>query len=118
MTEYRIVELHRRFHIEQRINGKEWHDVRFENVPRYFETLADARSWVATIKKGVVYHDAEDAQNLAQDERKAEMGNVIWDEWEEALARNIVRLLMARGTVNGITIHNVSIDDEHIRIFT
>jgi hypothetical protein len=71
MTEYRIVELHRRFHIEQK-TGKEWHDVRFENVPRFFNSLADARSWVATIKKGVVYHDAEDAPNLAQDERKAE----------------------------------------------
>ena len=60
MTEYRIVELHRRFHIEQK-TGKEWHDVRFENVPRFFDSLADARSWVATIKRGVVYHDAEDA---------------------------------------------------------
>jgi hypothetical protein len=58
MTEYRIVELHRRFHIEQK-TGKEWHDVRFENVPRFFDSLADARSWVATIKRGVVYHDAE-----------------------------------------------------------
>lgn len=62
MSEYRIVELHRRFHIEQRINGKGWNDVVFQNVPRYFETLADARSWVATIKRGVVYHDAEDAE--------------------------------------------------------
>ena len=58
MTEYRIVELHRRFHIEQK-TGKEWHDVRFENVPRFFDSLADARSWGATIKRGVVYHDAE-----------------------------------------------------------
>jgi hypothetical protein len=70
MTEYRIVELHRRFHIEQK-TGKEWHDVRFENVPRYFDSLADARSWVATIKRGVVYHDAE-APPLTEDDMKWE----------------------------------------------
>jgi hypothetical protein len=164
-TEYRIVELHRMFSIEVK-KGKEWGDLNLYGVPRFFDSLADARSWVTTIKRGVVYHDAEepsevkseqdmvvrigengicpitgkhcddetcatesecnvsgrdvikDAPNLAQDERKAEKGNVIWDEWEEALARNIVRLLMARGTVNGITIHNVSIDDEYIRITT
>jgi hypothetical protein len=62
MTEYRIVELHRRFHIEERIVGMAWIDTgRLPNVPRFFDSLADARSWVATIKKGVVYHDAEDA---------------------------------------------------------
>jgi hypothetical protein len=71
MSEYRIGEMHRRFHIEQK-TGKEWHDVRFENVPRFFDSLADARSWVATIKRGVVYHDAEDAPNLPVDERKVE----------------------------------------------
>jgi hypothetical protein len=125
MTEYRIVEHNRRFHIQELIkkgpfnSSESWLDLPdIPHVPRYFDSLANARSWVATMKRGVVYHDAEDAPNLAQDERKAESGNVIWDEWEEALARNIVRLLMARGTVNGITIHNVSIDDEHIRIYT
>ena len=117
MTEYRIAEHNRRFYIEY-LDDKFWRINDEKNVPKFFDSLADARSWVATIKRGVVYHDAEDAPNLAQDERKAEKGNVIWDEWEEALARNIVRLLMARGTVNGITIHNVSIDDKHIRIYT
>jgi hypothetical protein len=117
MTEYRIAEHNRRFYIEY-LDDKFWRINDEKNVPKFFDSLADARSWVATIKRGVVYHDAEDAPNLAQDERKAEKGNVIWDEWEEALARNIVRLLLARGTVNGITIHNVSIDDEYIRITT
>jgi hypothetical protein len=73
MTEYRIVELHRRFHIEERINGKEWHDVRFENVPRYFDSLADARSWVATIKRGVVYHDARMPQIWRRTNAKRKM---------------------------------------------
>jgi hypothetical protein len=61
MTEYRIVELHRRFHIEQRHNGRGWDAVALPHVPRFFDSLDDARSWVATIKRGVVYHDAEDA---------------------------------------------------------
>jgi hypothetical protein len=71
MTEYRIVELNRMFSIEVK-KGKEWGDLNLYGVPRFFDSLADARSWVATIKRGVVYHDAEDAPNLAQDERKAE----------------------------------------------
>jgi hypothetical protein len=65
MTEYRIVEEHRRFSIQVSINGHDWrglHDI--PHVPRFFDSLADARSWVATIKRGVVYHDAEDAPNL------------------------------------------------------
>jgi hypothetical protein len=72
-TEYRIAEEHNRFRI-QYSNGMIWHDLNLPHVPRFFDSLADARSWVATIKKGVVYHDAEDAPNLAQDERKAEGG--------------------------------------------
>jgi hypothetical protein len=88
MTEYRIAEEHNRFRI-QYSNGMVWHDLNQLNVPRFFDSLADARSWVATIKRGVVYHDAEEvpiwpyptiapvlkdeeATNLAQDERKAE----------------------------------------------
>jgi hypothetical protein len=59
-TEYRIAEEHNRFRI-QYSNGMVWHDLNQAHVPRFFETLADARSWVATIKRGVVYHDAEDA---------------------------------------------------------
>jgi len=59
MTEYRIVELNRMFSIEVK-KGKEWGDLNLYGVPRYFDSLADARSWVATIKRGVVYHDAED----------------------------------------------------------
>ena len=61
MTEYRIAEEHKRFYIEVRHDGKEWHDLKIPNVPRFFDSLADARSWVATIKRGVVYHHAEDA---------------------------------------------------------
>jgi hypothetical protein len=62
MSEYRIAEEHRRFWIEVKSN-KAWVSLNQTGVPRYFETLADARSWVATIKRGVVYHDAEDAPN-------------------------------------------------------
>ena len=94
MTEYRIGERDRRFWIEVKSN-KVWVSLNQTGVPRYFDSLADARSWVLTIKRGVVYHDAEeqkehlcefnralngdclicgsnDAPNLAQDERKAE----------------------------------------------
>jgi hypothetical protein len=80
MTEYRIAEEHNRFWI-QYSNGMVWHDLSLPRVPRFFDSLADARSWVATIKRGVVYHDveaprvyndAEDAPNLPVDERKAE----------------------------------------------
>jgi hypothetical protein len=63
MTEYRIVELHRRFHIEKLAKGNSWDSwiaLNEPHVPRFFDSLADARSWVATIKKGVVYHDTED----------------------------------------------------------
>jgi hypothetical protein len=70
MTEYRIAEIHRRFHIEYR-DDKVWKVYDEVRVPRFFDTLANARSWVATIKRGVVYHDAEDAPNLPVDERKA-----------------------------------------------
>jgi hypothetical protein len=60
MTEYRIAEQYRQFTIQVRHDGKEWRDLSaIPNVPRFFDSLADARSWVATIKKGVVYHDAE-----------------------------------------------------------
>jgi hypothetical protein len=89
MIEYRIVEDTRRFWIESSINGKTWLTYIAPHVPRFFDTLQDARSWVATIKRGVVYHDAEepitesydelvdrlikpDAPNLARDERKVE----------------------------------------------
>jgi hypothetical protein len=97
MSEYRIGERDRRFWIEVKSN-KAWVSLNQSGVPRYFDSLADARSWVATIKRGVVYHDAEapplsesnlqwecardfrifrnhdaeDAPNLAHDERKAE----------------------------------------------
>jgi hypothetical protein len=91
MTEYRIAELHRRFHIEQK-TGKEWHDVRFENVPRYFDSLDDARSWVATIKRGVVYHDAEDAPKSLHS---------VWDEMDDdMLSANV-----PTGEVVGLLTH-------------
>jgi hypothetical protein len=75
MSEYRIAEEHNRFRIEKLAKGNSWDSwiaLNEPHVPRFFDSLADARSWVATIKRGVVYHDAEDAPNLAQDERKVE----------------------------------------------
>ena len=118
MTEHRIAEYNRKFWIERRISGA-WiiRDER-DGVPKYFDSLADARSWVATIKRGVVYHDAEDAPNLAQDERKAESGVKVSDEWEQAITSHISTLLRERGLVNGIEIHSVTVDDKHIRIST
>ena len=116
-TEYRIVELHRMFSIEVK-KGKEWGDLNLYGVPRFFKSLADARLWVATIKKGVVYHDAEeqkehlcefnrmidgtcficgskDAPNLAQDERKAEddtSDGIKPLEWfEERIGKSVLR---------------------------
>jgi hypothetical protein len=62
-TEYRIAEEHNRFRI-QYSNGMVWHDLNQPHVPRFFDSLADARSWVATIKRGVVYHDAEGTESL------------------------------------------------------
>jgi hypothetical protein len=56
---YRIVELHRQYSLECSKDGKQWLPVKATNVPQYFDSLEDARSWVATIKRGVVYHDAE-----------------------------------------------------------
>jgi hypothetical protein len=117
MTEYRIAEEHNRFRI-QYSNGMVWHDLNQLHVPRFFDTLQDARSWVATIKRGVVYHSAEDAPNLAQDERRAESGVKVCDEWEEHITRHISWLLMGRGTVNGVEIRRISIDDNVIRIYT
>jgi len=84
MIEFRIAENRRKFYIEH-LDGKFWRLYEEPHVPKYFDSLADARSWVATIKRGVVYHDveaprvyndAEDATNLAQDERKAE--EITW----------------------------------------
>jgi hypothetical protein len=117
MTEYRIGERDRRFWIEVKSN-KAWVSLNQTGVPRYFETLADARSWVATIKRGVVYHDAEDAPNLPVDERNAESGNKVSDEWEQAITSHISTLLRERGLVNGIEIYSVTVDDNHIRIST
>jgi hypothetical protein len=116
-TEYRIAEEHNRFRI-QYSNGMVWHDLNQPHVPRFFDSLADARSWVATIKRGVVYHDAEDAPNLPVDERKAESGVKVSDEWEQAITSHISTLLRERGLVNGIEIHSVTVDDKHIRIST
>jgi hypothetical protein len=61
MSEYRIGEMNNSFWIEHTDRHGNWHRISETGVPRFFETLADARSWVATIKRGVVYHDAEDA---------------------------------------------------------
>jgi hypothetical protein len=68
MSEYRIGERDRRFWIEVKSN-KAWVSLNQTGVPRYFDSLADARSWVATIKKGVVYHDAE-IPSMSEDDLK------------------------------------------------
>jgi hypothetical protein len=111
MTEYRIAEEHNRFSIQVSKNGKDWHELHpTPHVPRFFDSLADARSWVATIKRGVVYHDAEDAPNLAQDERKAESGNKVSDEWESIATRYIVERLKDNAIVDfdGESTHTIS----------
>jgi hypothetical protein len=59
-TEYRIVEAYRKIWIEKQLKGDLWVKVDIKDVPKYHATVADARSWVATIKRGVVYHDAEE----------------------------------------------------------
>jgi hypothetical protein len=72
MSEYRIAEEHNRFRIEKLAKGNSWDSwiaLNEPHVPRYFETLADARSWVATIKRGVVYHDAE-IPSMTEDDLK------------------------------------------------
>jgi hypothetical protein len=109
MTEYRIGERDRRFWIEVKSN-KVWVSLNQTNVPRFFDSLVDARSWVATIKRGVVYHDAEDAPNLAQDERKAESGNKVSDEWESIATRYIVERLKDNAIVDfdGESTHTIS----------
>jgi hypothetical protein len=146
MRKYRIAELYNQYSIEVDDGGDKWVDayMLMPRVPKFFDSLADARSWVATIKRGVVYHDAEapplsesnlqwecardfrifrnhdaeDAPNLAQDERKAEGDVKVCDEWEEHITRHISWLLMERGMVNGVEIRRVSIDDNVIRIYT
>jgi hypothetical protein len=75
MTEYRIAEEHNRFRI-QYSNGMVWHDLSLPHVPRFFDTLQDARSWVATIKRGVVYHDAE-ISPMTEDDLKWEYSRPI-----------------------------------------
>jgi hypothetical protein len=110
-VQYRIAEEHRRFSIQVSKNGLNWHDLHpTPHIPRYFDSLADARSWVATIKRGVVYHDAEDAPNLAQDERKAESGNKVSDEWESIATRYIVERLKNNAIVDfdGESTHTIS----------
>ena len=163
MKEYRIVELYRQYCIEASVDGTKWAMVDHPRIPRYHESVPDARSWVATLRKGRVIHSVEDdglqwfidrvgktvvrdamrvvildtdharhlhtasvemgyvytdAPNIAQDERKAESGNNVCDEWESLITRNIATLLMQRGLVNGISIYRVSVDDEHINIYT
>jgi hypothetical protein len=65
---------------------------------------------VATIKKGVVYHDAEDAPNLPVDERKAEIGVNISDEWESIATRYIVERLKDNAivTLDGESTYSIS----------
>jgi hypothetical protein len=58
--EYRIAELHRQYSLECSKDGQQWLPVKATNVPQYFETLQDARSWVATLRRGRVIHSVED----------------------------------------------------------
>jgi len=84
MTEYRIGERDRRFWIEVKSN-KVWVSLNQTGVPRYFDSLADARSWVATIKRGVVYHDAEDApkvRTLSSIFEDVDMELAVWMEMD------------------------------------
>ena len=57
---YRIVEENRQIWIERSSDGKSWASVKETNVPKYFDSVADARSWVATLRKGRVIHSVED----------------------------------------------------------
>jgi hypothetical protein len=69
MTEYRIVEAYRKIWIEKQTSSGAWLPYDNKHVPRFFDSLADARSWVATIKRGVVYHDAE-IPSMTEDDLK------------------------------------------------
>jgi hypothetical protein len=69
MTEYRIVEAYRKIWIEKQTSGGAWLPYDNKHVPRFFDSLADARSWVTTIKRGVVYHDAEEP-SMSEDDLK------------------------------------------------
>jgi hypothetical protein len=57
---YRIVEENRQIWIERSRDGKSWDMVQYSNVPRYHPTVDDARSWVATLRRGRVIHSVED----------------------------------------------------------
>ena len=88
MTEYRIVEAYRKIWIEKQTSGGNWLPYDNKHVPRFFDSLADARSWVATIKRGVVYHDAEEPITESYDELvdrliKPDAPNLPVDELEE-----------------------------------
>ena len=148
---YRIVEENRQIWIERSRDGKSWDMVQYSNVPRYHPTVADARSWVETLRRGRVIHSVEDdglqwfldrvgkvvyghypnksgiqafpiidedharhlhtasvemgyvytdAPNIAQDERKAESGNKVHDEWEANAMRYIAEKLKNNAIVN------------------
>ena len=60
MSEYRIVELYRQYFIEASVDGTKWAMVDHPRIPRYHESVPDARSWVATLRKGRVIHSVED----------------------------------------------------------
>ena len=79
MRGYRIAESFRQYYIEVSDGGDKWVDayLLIPKVPRFFDSLADARSWVATIKRGTVYHDAEDAPNIAIESRPIRNPHII-----------------------------------------
>ena len=66
---YRIVEENRQIWIEEHTkNG--WVMVAGNHVPRYHASVADARSWVATLRKGRVIHSVEDAPEMTELEKE------------------------------------------------
>ena len=106
MTEYRIVEAYRKIWIEKKLMGDTWIRVDIKDVPKYHDTVVDARSWVATIKRGVVYHDAEDAPNLAQDECKADDDTSDGIKPLEWFEERIERTISAKNCRIKFKIHN------------
>jgi len=57
---YRIVEENRRIWIEESKDGNKWEVTKTHHVPQFHRTVADARSWVATLQKGRIIHNVED----------------------------------------------------------
>jgi hypothetical protein len=105
---YRIVEFHRTYSIESSLNGKEWNPVNAFNVPKYFETMYEAKGWVETMKRGKVIHDLETDQPEEKLPRSWFMdrsGKTVWNittEYQMTIfdpvhAHNVFRLQDTHG---------------------